>query len=238
MADAARQTMQSLTEGVYLSLRRDLLSCKIKPGEKLKINEIALRLGVNASGIREALSRLTSEGLVAMEVQRGFRAAPVSITDLRDLTKTRIQIETLCFETALAHGDVDWEAHIVSAFHKLSHLPEFERINGQDCVNDVWMKAHGNFHQALVSACDSAWLMKMRSSLYVQSERYRQLSVPFRLEAERAPYIKAQEDEHRILMEAALKRDLATITDILDAHFGRTAQFVEALASDIAFLSE
>ena len=235
MTDAAIKAMPSLTEGAYYALRRDLLACHIKPGEKIKINEIALQLGMNASAVREALARLSSEGLVQAEAQRGFRAAPVSIKDLRDLTTTRIKIEAICFEAALAAGDVDWEASIVAAFHKLIHLPEFTTTNGIDEVNEAWMRAHGDFHSALVSSCDSTWLMKIRSQLFAQSERYRQLSVRFRLSVERAPYIKAQEDEHRAMMEAALSRDLKTMTDILDVHFSRTASFVETLASESAW---
>lgn len=232
MTNAAIKAMPSLTEGAYYALRRDLLACHIKPGDKIKINEIALQLGINASAVREALARLSSEGLVQLEAQRGFRAAPVSVMDLRDLTQTRVKIETLCLEAALACGDVDWEARIVAAFHKLIHLPEFTTTNGIDEVNEVWMRAHSDFHSALVSSCDSAWLMKIRSQLFAQSERYRQLSVRFRLSAQREPYIKAQEDEHRTMMEAALSRDLKTMTDILDIHFGRTASFVETLASE------
>src|ERR1700679_1227048 len=89
---ASRQT---LFEGVYRQLRADILACRLRPGEKLQINALAEERGVSLSGVREPLSRLSAEGLVTAEPQRGFRVAPVSFEDLTDLTMTRIDIENL-----------------------------------------------------------------------------------------------------------------------------------------------
>src|SRR6266702_6405429 len=101
----AREGSINLTQGAYEDLRADLLSCRIAPGSRLKVQELCDRLSVSLGAIREALSRLTSEGLVVAEPQRGFRAAPISAEDLLDLTKTRIQIDTICLKRAIACGD-------------------------------------------------------------------------------------------------------------------------------------
>lgn len=236
MTIARHQSSPSLTEGAYLALRGDLLTCRIRPGEKIKILDVAQRLGVNAGAVREALSRLSSQGLVDLESQRGFRAARVSRSDLHDLTRTRIQIETLCFESAVARGDLDWEGRILATFHKLVHLPEFTTEMGHDMPNRAWVDAHAEFHECLVSACASKWLLEIRASLYAQSERYRQLSVPFRIGADRTLYIAAQENEHRKLMEAALARDHRVMSEVLEAHFGRTPSLIEGLAGTIDLL--
>src|SRR5438132_9546483 len=96
-----RDTPQNLTQAAYEGLRADLLACRIPPGSRLKIQELCTRLSVSLGAIREALSRLTSEGLVVAEPQRGFRAAPISAEDLSDLTRTRIKIESLCLRRAI-----------------------------------------------------------------------------------------------------------------------------------------
>ena len=57
-------------------MRADLLACRIPPGSRLKIQDLCDRFSVSLGAIREALSRLTSDGLVVSEPQRGFRAAP------------------------------------------------------------------------------------------------------------------------------------------------------------------
>src|SRR5580704_6681604 len=119
-----KESSPNMTQGAYEGLRADLLACRILPGKKLKIQELCTRFSVSLGAIREALSRLTSEGLVVAEPQRGFRAAPISPEDLSDLTRVRIEIEALCLRRAIAQGDVDWEARLVAAFHRLSRTPE------------------------------------------------------------------------------------------------------------------
>ena len=73
-----RDSARNLTQGAYEGLRADLLACRVTPGSKLKIQDLCERFSVSLGAIREALSRLTSEGLVISEPQRGFRAAPIS----------------------------------------------------------------------------------------------------------------------------------------------------------------
>jgi DNA-binding GntR family transcriptional regulator len=64
------------------------------------------------------------KGLVISEPQRGFRAAPISAADLKDLTMVRIEVESLCLRRAIEVGTVEWEARLVAAFHRLSRMPE------------------------------------------------------------------------------------------------------------------
>src|SRR3984957_13413515 len=149
-----KESSANMTQSAYENLRADLLACRILPGKRLKIQELCTRLSVSRGAIREALSRLTSEGLVVAEPQRGFRAAPISTEDLLDLTKTRIQIETLCIRRAIEVGDIAWETRLVAALHRLSRTPEH---TADDPVHssDEWAAAHKAFHKALVDGCDS-----------------------------------------------------------------------------------
>jgi DNA-binding GntR family transcriptional regulator len=224
----------SLTEGAYIRLRNDLLACKIRPGEKIKINEVALRLGINLAAIREALSRLTADGLVIAESQRGFTAAPVSLKDLRDLTQARISIETLCLRSAMALGGIEWETQIVASFHRMIRTPEYDQASDGEIISETWARAHAEFHFALVAACDNDWLIRLRNLLYDQSERYRRLSIPMR-KGDDEKYLdhqSAQERDHKSLMEAALSRDVTTMEAVIANHMRRTAELIESLAVD------
>src|SRR6201999_1825607 len=80
----------NLTQLAHDRLRADLLACRLKPGERLIINQLCQYLDVSLGAVREALSRLSSEGLVIAEPQRGFRVAPISAEDLKDLTAARL----------------------------------------------------------------------------------------------------------------------------------------------------
>jgi len=207
----------SLTQDAYERLRADLLACRLRPGTRLKIGALCQTLSVSLSAVREALSRLTSEGLVVAEPQRGFRVAPISADELRDLTGVRAQIEGMCLERAIAVGDVAWESRLVAAFHRLSRTPEREPGDPQR-MNEEWSAAHTAYHEALVGACDSPWLLRLRGLLYAQSERYRRLSVPL------AEVARDLIREHRDIMEAALARDAPGARALLKEHIELTTR--------------
>jgi DNA-binding GntR family transcriptional regulator len=153
--------------------------------------------------------------LVTAEPQRGFRAAPISAEDLQDLTKVRIEIDSLCLRRAIERGDVDWEARLVAAFHRLSRMPE--RAAGDPTrSSDDWAEAHAAFHNTLLDGCGSPWLLRLHQQLYDQSERYRRLSVSM---AQRRRNIG---DEHQKIMDAALARDADKAVKLLTAHLGAT----------------
>jgi DNA-binding GntR family transcriptional regulator len=211
----------NLTQGAYEQLRADLLSCRILPGSRLKIQELCTRLAVSLGAIREALSRLTSEGLVVAEPQRGFSAAPISIEDLRDLTRVRVEIDSLCLRRAIELGDVDWEARAVAAFHRLSRTPE--RAAGDPSrSSDGWAQAHAAFHTALIEGCDSPWLLRLHGQLYDQSERYRRLSISI------TPRRRNIGNEHQAILDAALARDADKAVRLLAAHIDATADILAA----------
>ncbi len=208
------------SEVAYLTLRKEIISCKLRPGSKLKMNEIALRIGVSISAVREALSRMVIEELVVATAQKGFSVSPISIAEIKDLTKARIAVETLCLVDSLKNGGIDWESRIVATFHKLSRIPYSDPETG--LANEAWILAHAEFHDALAQACSSRWLLKIRSSLYTQAERYRQFSGIVR------NVTRDVNAEHKGLMDAALSRDQELIASRIEHHFTTTTNVILA----------
>ena len=209
----------TLSEGIYQGLRGDILACRLRPGEKLQINSLAEAREVSLSAVREALSRLSAEGLVIAEPQRGFHVAPVSLEDLTDLTQARVEIENLCLTRAIEKGGVDWETAIVAALHRLSRTPYAAR-GDEERLSEEWAIAHGAFHEALVSACESAHFLRIRASLYQQSERYRRLSVPVLSKK------RDVEAEHRSIAEAALARQAGRACTLMKEHLMLTMNII------------
>ena len=206
------------SEVAYQTLRQEIISCKLRPGAKLKMNEIALRIGVSVSAVREALSRMVIEELVVATAQKGFSVSPISIAEIKDLTKARIAIETLCLADSLKNGGIDWESRIVATFHKLSRIPYKEADS--EVANEEWILTHAEFHEALAQACTSRWLLKIRSSLYAQAERYRQFSGVVRHTS------RDVNAEHKGLMDAALSRDAQLIASRIEHHFTTTTNII------------
>lgn len=206
-----RVEARSLTSAVFAILKADILSCRLQPGEKLHIGNLAQAYDVSLAAVREALSRLAASGLVVAEDQRGFHVSPASIRDLDDVTETRIEIECLALRRSILRGGADWAEAIQSAWANMSGVrPGMES----------WPHLHNQFHASLVGACGLEWLMRFRSVLFEQSERYRSLS--------RQPKAPARdlETEHRQIMEATLARDAAAAAALLAKHFGRTRDLV------------
>ena len=217
----------SKTAHAYASLKQDLLNGVFAPSSKLRIDALCDRYNVSPGAVREALSRLVAEGLANPIEQRGFVVAPISAADLIDLTAVRIDVETKCLARAIQIGDLDWEAGIAAAWHRLSHSPKLDPKQ-PGIINPAWTEAHGHFHDALISASDSLWWLKLRSQLKLQTERYRRLLMP---------YAKVERDvdaEHEVLVAAIMRRDVEISVSMMRDHMQRTADIL--LASDAPFI--
>lgn len=208
---------------IFFALRAEILSCRLPPGTKIRLNEIADRFGVSSGAVREALPRLTAEGLTIAQAnkgyQKGYSVAPVSKDELVDLTNTRVFIEQRCMRDAIEHGGLDWEAEILATCHRLSRIPE-RASDDNRLLNETWSSVHSEFHFALVAGCQSKYLLRIRDGLYAQSERYRRLSVPL-LQGERN--VAA---EHKLLADAMLGRDADQACHLISDHLWRTTRIL------------
>lgn len=204
----------------YRRLRLDILLGRLSPGDRLKINELAIGLGVSPGAIREALSRLASEALVVSRDQKGFTVAPLSLADLQDLTDLRCEIEALALRRALARGDDAWEAAVLAAAHRLARAASADHADPETVL--AWVARHAEFHAALVSACGSPRLIALQARLYEQSERYRLLSA----RADGGGRDVAA--EHQALVDAALARDADTLVRLMTDHIRSTAARIAA----------
>ncbi len=229
MADSSPSP--SLTESVYGTLRSEILAARLEPDSKLKIKDLCDRLLAGSSAVREALSRLASEGLVTMEPQRGFRVAPLSMEELLDLTRTRGQLEALCIRDSIASGGVEWEIGLMSALHRMLKTPK-EIPDEPNRYSRAFSDAHTAYHEALVAACSSRWLLTLRRILFTQSERYRSLTRPL------VTVERNLDQEHQAIADAALARDADRCVALMDEHLNLTARIlIEAAGKGIGPMS-
>lgn len=89
-------------------------------GEKLRVEHLKEIYQTSAGTLREALALLVSDSLVVSQAQRGFRVAPMSLEDLVDITRTRALLECAALRESIEQGDDEWEARVVSSYHRLS----------------------------------------------------------------------------------------------------------------------
>ncbi|AIT81830.1 hypothetical protein JI59_19745 (plasmid) [Novosphingobium pentaromativorans US6-1] len=195
-------------------LRDDVISCELAPGQRLKLDELRSRYNASVGSLREALTHMVSEGLVSAEANRGFCVAPISLTDLEDITEIRLDIEKKALAQSIEHGDDQWEANIVAAYHMMAKA---EATVTSPTDRRVWVERHSRFHEALIAACPSNWLLRFRSLLFDQAQRYRTLSI-------RKSPSPGRIDEHRQLMEAVLERNTERACEIIESHIHGTAE--------------
>jgi DNA-binding GntR family transcriptional regulator len=210
---------KTLARQAHTLLREAILRGQLRPGERLRSKVLQERYGLGLSPLRESLQRLSAEGLVVVDEQRGFSVAEVSLAELKDLTLARTALESIMLPLAMAQGDDDWEARIVAALHRLSRtaLP-----TGPDASETArqWELRHRDFHEALVAGCGSPWLMRLHSQLVDQTERYRMIRLQ-RL-SQQAPANRDVHAEHRALMDAALARNADQAVALMRAHLQAT----------------
>jgi DNA-binding GntR family transcriptional regulator len=210
-----RQTA-NLTTTAYEQLRNDVLSGRLRPGEKLGAEALRRRFNIGSSPIREALNRLLAEGLVALEEQKGFRVSPVSEAELRELVTARSWIDGAAITEAVRRQDSAWEEQIIVALHRLSRT---KRYGPQSETKNDWEAKHRAFHAALVGGCGSRWIIRISDQLFDAAERYRMLGL------EHVPE-RNELDEHKAIVEACLEGDAARAVALLTEHYGQTYKVV------------
>jgi DNA-binding GntR family transcriptional regulator len=212
-ADPARErpaaVASTVGEKAWLRLRDDILSGRLAPNQKLRLEVLRGEYGVGLSTLREVLNRLATEGLVLAEGQRGFQVAPVSREGLMEIAELRLLVENNAIAASFRDGDVDWEARVVAAYHRL-RATEQRMEAGDARATDRWKRYDWEFHQALISACGSPVLMRVHGSIFDKYLRYQRVALSFRRGVAAA--------EHKALLDHALARDAEAAQRVLGAH--------------------
>lgn len=212
----------SQIEAAYGRLREEIICGNLAPATKLRIDLLRQTYGFGASALREALSRLVSDGLAESEAQRGYWVAPISRAELNDITVARQTVEVEALRQSIRSGTLEWEGGIVAASHSLERVetsmtqPMPETIAG-------WERANRQFHMALIAGCPSRWLLRFTASLYDQWQRYRHRTVLRRTIPRRG--LSA---DHKELIRLTLARDADAACAALSQHIEATARVAEA----------
>lgn len=151
------------------------------------------------------------------EGNRGFAVAPLDYGEFRDLNVARTEVELAALRRSITDGDAAWEARVVAATYLLAKA-DAALTSAEAGVPDSWEEANAAFHTALVSACGSQWLMRVRAGLQDLCERYRRASVG------RRRGVRHLSEEHAAIAEAALARDADKACELVRRHFETTTE--------------
>jgi GntR family transcriptional regulator, carbon starvation induced regulator len=217
----------TLTEALHERIRQDIILGALQPAAKLKLEKLSKAYQVSVNTLRESLSRLAADGLVVAEGQKGFAVLPVSIEDLREITEMRQLLECHALRQSIANADLDWEARLVGAYHKLSKIEALVESE-PEIYGDAWERYNQEFHEALIANCRSRWLKLYHKAMYDHSQRYRMLSLKTK------PFPRSQSaEEHRQILDAAILRDVATAERILAQHILKGAELTALVSPGV-----
>lgn len=216
-SDVSPRDGETIATAAYRALRVDIISGARDPGERLRMEKLKAIYKVGPTPLREALQMLVAEGLVQAEGNRGFTVAPLDFEEFEDLNIARTAVEKAALRLSIEKGDASWEAGVVAASYLLEKQ-DTALLDSKSGVPDSWERANADFHLALLSACGSQWLLRVRDGLQDQCARYRRASVYQRIGQ------RDLREEHRAIAEAALARDADRACALVEQHFAMTAR--------------
>ncbi|WP_309112115.1 GntR family transcriptional regulator [Saccharothrix sp.] len=204
-----------LSEQVHARLRDAIMHGHYAPGDALKPQDLAGEQGVSLAVVREALVRLVGEGLADRLPNRGFAVPAFSDRRWQQIAEARRTIEPVLLRMSIERGDLDWEARVRAAHHRLARTPTHGPEDGE-YYSDAWSEAHRVFHRTLLEGCGNPVLLETFDRLWTASELARRFSAHHNPGRD---HIR----EHRRLEEATLARDADAAAEALTEHLTLTA---------------
>ena len=198
---------------IYESLRDRLVGAEFAPQQRIRAEDLRLEYGVSASTIREILFRLSTQGLIDFQEQRGFRK-PDQLPELQnELTHFRILLECEGAVLSVRNGGIAWEAKLSAAHYALSHIEK--RAKDHEPSSELlflWIHAELNFHQTLIDACRNEVLKQTHETVFF---RHRQ-----QLNRQDRDFHKVSQNihHHKKIVDAALEKDEELVKQYVTEH--------------------
>ena len=194
-----------LRDVVFDTLRQAILRGELKPGERLMEIQLANKLGVSRTPIREALRKLELEGLVNMVPRKGAEVADITEKSLRDVLEVRKALEELSVQLAcekITEEEIEELKRVAERFK--------DTLDDQDVTKIA--EADVAFHDVIYTATDNQKLILLLNNLREQMYRYR---VEYLKKEEAYPQLIA---EHEELIDNISKRNKEEATRIMCEH--------------------
>lgn len=155
-----------LRDVVFNTLRQAILKGDLKPGERLMEIQLATKLGVSRTPVREAIRKLELEGLVLMVPRKGAEVAQITEKSMVDVLEIRRALEELAVRLAC-------ERMTPEGLETLKQAEErFEEVLGKEDITTV-AGADVEFHDTILRATDNQKLIQLLSQFREQMYRYR-----------------------------------------------------------------
>lgn len=202
-----------LRDVVFNTLRQEILTGKLKPGERLMEIQLANKLGVSRTPIREAIRKLELDGLVIMIPRRGAEVAQITLKDLKDVMEVRCALDVLAIELACERMEQEGQNGLYQScenFREAVKTKDTRKIAEADVA----------FHDMIVLSTRNTRLIQLVSNLSEQMFRYR-----FEYLKDATPHEMLQR-EHMEMYQSILKKDKVTAAGIVRKHIANQEEAI------------
>jgi DNA-binding GntR family transcriptional regulator len=204
----------SIVERVYDNARSAILAGVYKPGQQLRLKELASDNEASFIPVREALRLLEMARLVEIIPNKGARVTDISEADMIDAYDLRVILEAMAVERACSRITAAELARAEACYANMLKAMEDGDVE-RASVN------HIDFHLTLYHAARSPWLTHIVELLMASTERYRRLLTPAR---PKGRHLAATRDQHRDILEAVRRGDEAVACECLRNHLQESVQ--------------
>ena len=214
----------SKSDVAYAELRRLILNGGLPAGSRLSQYELAEQMRMSITPLREAIRRLSGEGLIELDNHKDARVSSISADEARQLFEVRLALEPAAVALA-AERRTDDDIAVMRA--TLADLVPVTREWGED-----GLCAHSAFHRALYVAAHNDVMIKTLDDLWAKSDRYRRLCLM--LPAGEEPRM-IDFNQHHQMLELVVERDPAAAHDLARLHIENslTASAIGALEEQL-----
>jgi GntR family transcriptional regulator, rspAB operon transcriptional repressor len=219
-------------DAVYQAMRQAIVTCVIKPGERLNVEELAEKFGVSLTPVRGAIQQLATEGLIEIRPRSGTFVANLNHQEVDETFKIRCALECLAGEEAVRRITPD----------QIRRLKELLRSLKKKVVTDEDRKTHekdnSELHQIIVEAAGNRKLQEMYNALNAHIKIVRihaaEANWPVRMQEEQAEHeaiVAALEARNEEALKAALRKHIYRAKDSMLAALKASEQQPEPAAS-------
>jgi DNA-binding GntR family transcriptional regulator len=208
------------SDSVFDILRENILGRGFRPGDRLDVRALADQLGVSATPVKDAVTRLAAEGLVEIRPRSGTFVAELAAEAVAETFEIRRALECLAAERVVGRLTPDLLARFEAIIEAMERPVSSERDRTDHERKNV------ELHTLLVEASDNRRLAELYRSLNAH------LTIA-RIHSRRHPdteRLEQERREHRAILEALGARDAAALVSALDRHIRRAGG---ALVSDV-----
>lgn len=207
-AFAAIDMPRTLADTAYASLKRDILDFRLAPGDRFTETEIADRLQVSRTPVREALFRLEREGYLEVRQRNGWLVKPLDFNTLDHFYGLRSVLEIAAVHALCAPALTPHPARALHALAEVWLVDDSERSSDGEWLADL----DERFHIDLVAAAGNPEISRVHRAA---TERIR---IVRRLDFTLPDRVDKTYEEHGAILRALLARDAANAAPLLQAH--------------------